>query len=82
MSDILVDKYKTILTDSVVTLANNFKEAGMNPPTKIEVDSSTFQKLLAEAVELYTVDGKQAITNRQFSLADITTIVEKNNNRS
>jgi hypothetical protein len=46
MSDILVDKYKTILTDSVVTLANNFKEAGMNPPTKIEVDSSTFQKLL------------------------------------
>lgn len=77
MSDTVVDKYKTILTDSVVRLANNFKEAGFNPPAKIEVDSLTFDKILAEAAELYTLDSKHAIANREFSLSGITIIVER-----
>jgi hypothetical protein len=75
-ADTIVDKRKSILTDSIITLANNFKEVGYNPPTRIEVDSLTFNKILAEAAELYTLDSKQAIVNKEFSLSDITTIVE------
>ena len=75
-ADTIVDKRKSILTDSIITLANNFKEVGYNPPTKIEVDSLTFNKILAEAAELYTLDSKQAIVNKEFSLSDITTIAE------
>ena len=75
-ADTIVDKRKSILTDSIITLANNFKEVGYNPPTRIEVDSLTFNKILAEAAELYTLDSKQAIVNKEFSLSDITTIAE------
>lgn len=75
-ADAIVDKRKSILTDSIITLANNFKEVGYNPPTRIEVDSLTFNKILAEAAELYTLDSKQAIVNKEFSLSDITTISE------
>jgi L-lactate utilization protein LutC len=75
-ADTVVDKRKSILTDSIIALANNFKEAGYNPPTKIEVDSLTFNKMLSEAAELYTLDSKQAIVNKEFSLSDIITIAE------
>jgi hypothetical protein len=75
-ADTIVDKRKSILTDSIITLANNFKEVGYNPPTRIEVDSLTFNKILAEAAELYALDSKQAIVNKEFSLSDITTIAE------
>ncbi len=75
-ADTVVDKRKSILTDSIIALANNFKEAGYNPPTKIEVDSLTFNKVLSEAAELYTLDSKQAIVNKEFSLSGIITIAE------
>jgi hypothetical protein len=75
-ADTVVDKRKSILTDSIIALANNFKEAGYNPPTKIEVDSLTFNKMLSEAAELYTFDSKQAIVNKEFSLSGIITIAE------
>jgi hypothetical protein len=75
-ADTVVDKRKSILTDSIIALANNFKEAGYNPPTKIEVDSLTFNKMLSEAAELYTLDSKQAIVNKEFSLSGIITIAE------
>ena len=39
MSDILIN---SVLTDALITLAQAFKEAGVNPPKKIEVDSPTF----------------------------------------
>ena len=81
-ADTIVDKRKSILTDSIITLANNFKEVGYNPPTRIEVDSLTFNKILAEAAELYTLDSKQAIVNEEFSLSDITTIGESRSSSS
>ena len=68
---------KSILTDAVITLANVFKEAGCNPPSKIEVDSQTFDKLLAESMKLYNIDTKKAIVEREFSIADIITITEE-----
>jgi hypothetical protein len=43
---------KTILSDAIIVLANAFRERD-NPPRKIEVDSQTFDKILAEAMELY-----------------------------
>jgi hypothetical protein len=43
---------KSILTDAIISLANVFKEAGCDPPTKIEVDSQTFDKLLADSMKL------------------------------
>jgi hypothetical protein len=68
---------KSILTDAIISLANVFKEAGFDPPTKIEVDSQTFDKLLAESMKLYNVDSKKAIVERKFSIADIITITEE-----
>jgi hypothetical protein len=67
---------ESILSDAIITLANAFKEAGYNPPIKIEVDSQTFDKLLAEAMKLYDIDSKKAIIERKLSIADIITIVE------
>ena len=68
---------QSILIDAIITLANAFKEAGYDPPSKIEVDSQTFDKLLAEAMELYNIDSKIAIVERKFSIADTIAIVEK-----
>ena len=68
---------QSILIDVIITLANAFKEAGHDPPSKIEVDSQTFDKLLAEAMRLYNIDSKKAIVERKFSIADIITIVEE-----
>jgi hypothetical protein len=65
------------LTDAVITLANIFKESGYDPPSKIEVDSQTFDKLLAESMKLYNIDSKKAIVGRKFSIADIITIAER-----
>jgi len=73
MSDNLA---RSVLTDALITLANVFKEAGMNPPKKILVDKPTFDKLLAESMALYNIDTKKAIAEREFSLSDIMFIVE------
>jgi hypothetical protein len=58
-------------------LANAFRESGYNSPSKIEVDSQTFDKILAEAMELYNMDSKKAVVEREFSIADMITIVEQ-----
>ena len=68
---------KSVLTDAIISLANVFKEAGFDPPTKIEVDSQTFDKLLAESMKLYDIDSKKAIVERKFSIADIIPITEE-----
>ena len=68
---------KTILSNAIIVLANAFRESGYNPPSKIEVDSQTFDKILAEAMELYNIDSKKAIVERKFSIADMITIVEQ-----
>jgi hypothetical protein len=68
---------QSVLSNAIIKLANAFKEAGYNPPSKIEVDSQTFDKLLAEAMELYNIDSKIAIIERKFSIADTIAIVEK-----
>ena len=68
---------KSVLTDAIISLANVFKEAGFDPPTKIQVDSQTFDKLLAESMKLYDIDSKKAIVERKFSIADIITITEE-----
>jgi hypothetical protein len=68
---------KTILSDALIVLANAFRESGYNSPSKIEVDSRTFDKILAEAMELYNIDSKRAIVERKFSIADMITIVEQ-----
>jgi hypothetical protein len=68
---------QSVLSNAIIKLANAFKEAGYNPPSKIEVDSQTFDKLLAEAMELYNIDSKIAIVERKFSIADTIAIVEK-----
>jgi hypothetical protein len=57
---------KTILSDALIVLANAFRESGYNSPSKIEVDSRTFDKILAEAMELYNIDSKRAIIERKF----------------
>jgi hypothetical protein len=67
MSDILIN---SVLTDALITLAHAFKEAGVNPPKKIEVDSPTFDKLLSESMTLYNIDSKKAVTEREFRLSD------------
>jgi hypothetical protein len=72
-----IDSGQRILIDSIITLANAFKEAGCSPPRKLEVDSQTFDKLLAEAMELYNIDSKKAIVERVFSIANIITIIEE-----
>lgn len=71
---------QSILSDAIITLANVFKEAGYNPPSKIEVNSQTFDKLLAEAMKLYNIDSKKAIVERKLSIADIITIIESSDN--
>jgi hypothetical protein len=68
---------QSILIDTIIALANVFKEAGYNPPSKLEVDSQTFDKMLAEAMKLYNIDSKKAIVERKFSIADIITIAEE-----
>ena len=68
---------QSVLSNAIIKLANAFREAGYNPPSKIEVDSQTFDKLLAEAMELYNIDSKIAIIERRFSIADTIAIVEK-----
>jgi hypothetical protein len=68
---------KNILSNALIVLANAFRESGYNPPSKIEVDSQTFDKILAEAMELYNIDSKKAIVERKFSIADMITIVEQ-----
>ena len=68
---------QSVLSNTIIKLANAFREAGYNPPSKIEVDSQTFDKLLAEAMELYNIDSKIAIIERKFSIADTIAIVEK-----
>jgi hypothetical protein len=64
------------LSNALIVLANAFRESGYNPPSKIEVDSQTFDKILAEAMELYNIDSKKAIVERKVSIADMITIVE------
>ena len=68
---------QSVLSNAIIKLANAFREAGYNPPSKIEVDSQTFDKLLAEAMELYNIDSKIAIIERKFSIADTIAIAEK-----
>jgi hypothetical protein len=68
---------KNILSNALIVLANAFRESGYNPPSKIEVDSQTFDKILAEAMELYNIDSKKVIVERKFSIADMITIVEQ-----
>ena len=68
---------QSVLSNAIIKLANAFREAGYNPPSKIEVDSQTFDKLLAEAMELFNIDSKIAIIERKFSIADTIAIVEK-----
>jgi len=68
---------QSVLSNAIIKLANAFREAGYNPPSKIEVDSQTFDKPLAEAMELYNIDSKIAIIERKFSIADTISIVEK-----
>jgi hypothetical protein len=72
-----IDDYKSILIDAVIMLANTFKQAGCNPPKKIEVDQQTFDKMLAESIKLYNIDTKKVIISRQFSLSDIIMITEE-----
>jgi predicted RNA-binding Zn-ribbon protein involved in translation (DUF1610 family) len=68
---------KSVLTDTIIALANSFKENGFNPPVRIEVDQLTFDKLLTESLELYNIDSKKAIKEREFSLSGITIIKEE-----
>ena len=44
---------------------------------RIEVDQLTFDKLLTESLELYNIDSKKAITEREFALSGITFIKEE-----
>jgi hypothetical protein len=68
---------RSVLTDTIIALANSFKENGFNPPVRIEVDQLTFDKLLTESLELYNIDSKKAIKEREFSLSGITIIKEE-----
>lgn len=73
MSDNIV---RSVLTDALISLANVFEEAGLNPPKKIVVDRPTFDRLLSESVMLYNIDTKKAISEREFSLSDIILVTE------
>ena len=70
---------QSVLSNAIIKLANAFREAGYNPPGKIEVvDSQTFHKLLAEVMELYNnIDRKKAPVAPKFSIADTIAIVEQ-----
>jgi hypothetical protein len=72
---------RSVLTDALISFANVFKEAGLNPPKKIVVDRPTFDRLLSESIMLYSVDSKKAISQREFSLSDIILITEGDSNR-
>ncbi|PWU82247.1 MAG: hypothetical protein DLM72_02785 [Candidatus Nitrosopolaris wilkensis] len=79
MSDNIV---RSVLTDALIALTNVFKEAGLNPPKKIEVDRPTFDNLLSESITLYDIDTKKAISEREFSISDIILIAEDSANSS
>jgi hypothetical protein len=68
---------KSVLTDALISLINFFKENGFSPPISVIVKQMTFDKLLAESAELYNIDSKRAIREREFSLAGITMIKEE-----
>ena len=44
---------------------------------RIEVNQLTFDKLLTESLELYNIDSKKAMTEREFPLSGITIIKEE-----
>jgi SpoVK/Ycf46/Vps4 family AAA+-type ATPase len=67
---------RSVLTDELISLANVFKESGLNPPKKIIVDGPTFDRLISESMMLYNIDSKKAISEREFSLSDIMRIAE------
>ena len=67
---------RNVLTDALFSLANAFKEVGLNPPKKILVDRPTFDRLLSESMMLYNIDTKKAISEREFSLSDIMLIAD------
>ena len=67
---------RSVLTDELISLANVFKESGLNPPKKIIVDGPTFDRLISESMMLYNIDSKKAISEREFSLSDIMLIAE------
>ncbi|HYT02164.1 MAG TPA: hypothetical protein VEL70_04580 [Candidatus Acidoferrum sp.] len=67
---------RNVLTDALFSLANAFKEVGLNPPKKILVDRPTFDRLLSESMMLYNIDTKKAISEREFSLSDIILIAQ------
>lgn len=69
--------FKSVLTDALISLINFFKENGFSPPISIVVEQMAFDKLLAESAELYNIDSKRAIREREFSLAGITMIKEE-----
>jgi hypothetical protein len=68
---------KRVLTDALILLVNTFKENGFSPPIYVVVKQVTFDKILAESAELYNLDSKRAIREREFSLAGIIRIKEE-----
>jgi hypothetical protein len=73
---------KSVLTDALISLINFFKENGFSSPISVIVKQMTFDKLLAESAELYNIDSKRAIREREFSLAGITMIKEEKEEQS
>jgi hypothetical protein len=69
--------FKTVLTDPLISLIHFFQENGFSPPISIVVKQMAFDKLLAESAELYNIDSKRAIREREFSLAGIIMIKEE-----
>jgi hypothetical protein len=66
----------SLLLDAVTSLIDAFKQAGYNSPTSIQVDKKAFDKLLEEASKLYSsVNVKDSIANKKFSLVNIINIV-------
>ncbi|HZD36264.1 MAG TPA: hypothetical protein VE130_13770 [Nitrososphaeraceae archaeon] len=66
----------SVLLDAIISLTGAFKEAGYNPPTNIQVNKRAFDKLLEEASNLYSsINVKDSITNKQFSIANTINIV-------
>ena len=67
-----------ILLDAVTSLIDAFKQAGYNSPTSIQVDKREFDKLLEEASKLYSsINVKDSVANKKFSLVNIINIVLK-----
>ena len=66
----------SLLLDAVTSLIDAFKQAGYNPPVSIRVDKQAFDKLLEEASKQYSsVNVKDSIANKEFSLVNILNIV-------